>query len=102
MCGNLVVEASCGEDWAWHVTASSSCDCSAYGTEAACNADPKCRYLTPDECNDPTFTESACHPKEGCSADKPCAAGKTCTPVTANDTDCELPCQLCMEVSICL
>lgn len=102
MCGNLVVDATCGDDWVWHVTAASSCDCSAYETKDACNADPKCRYLAPDECNDPTFTAAACHPKEDCSADNPCAAGKTCTQVTANDTDCDLPCDLCKQMSLCL
>lgn len=102
-CGDVVIDATCGDDWTWHLTATSSCgDCALYDTMDACNADPNCRYLTPDECNDPVLTTSGCHAKTDCSADNPCADGQTCTAVTANDTDCELPCQLCKQVSICV
>jgi hypothetical protein len=99
-CGAQKATASCGEDYAWHVTAPAGCDCGVHSTPEACEGETSCRFLSPG-CDAPSLDKGGCFPKADCSDEMPCSEGKFCTPVNANICTFD-PCVTCMAVSLCL
>jgi hypothetical protein len=101
-CGPKGAAVGCGPDGVWTTLLEQEpCDCTAYPTVEACEADPGCRYLSAGGCEAPTLDQSGCFPKNDCAADGPCPAGTTCTTVNANLCTLD-PCIECAAVSLCL